>query len=163
MRAFTLVEILVAAVILSIVIMGIYMVLNSAQATYYNDTGFLELQRQARSAMSRMLQELRCATTETISSGGAVITFNTLDASGVSYYRNAANSQLIREYPSGSQQAVASSITNLSFCCWHDLSQSCDTTCTNSNLVEVSLTASGTFRGRSLTLPLKGQVRIRNE
>ncbi len=166
MKAFTLIEVLVSALILSIFVVGVFLVLNTGDITYNMDTAWLDLRQQARLAMDRMVRELREAKKGSVSiSGGTTITFNTLTASNIQYYRSGTQNRAIREHPAGTTQILGNFINSLSFCCWHDTPSpgQCNTTCAGSNLVEIQLTASNTVKGRNLSFPLKEQVRLRNE
>lgn len=163
MRAFTLIEILISVFILSVVFSGVYMFLNMGEITYSADMGLLELHQQTRQAMYWMVGELRQTTgIPDISSNGERITFNTFTASGIQYYRDATQNQIIREYPTGTPRILCNYITSLSFCCWHDTTSSCDTSCSDSNLVKIQLNADKTIKGGGLSSSLKEQVRLRN-
>lgn len=163
MKGFSLVEVLVASAILGVVILAMYMVLLGGEKAYYNDVGMLELQQHARLAMAKIIRELRSASAVTISSDGSAITFDTPSLSGAQFYRDDSNDTLILSRSSGQERAIASYIDSLQFCCWHSDSQTCDTSCSGSSLVEAGLLAAGRFRGRDLSFPLKNRVSIRNE
>jgi len=163
MRAFTLIEFLIAVSILAVVTVGTVMFLNSADSVFITDAGLLDLRQQARRALNEMVREIRGATGKSIDVGGASITISTPSAGGVEFYRDTNDNQLIREFPSGTEQVLANDISALSFCCWHDATATCDTDCTGSNLVEIVLTASNAVRGRVLSFPLKGQANTRND
>jgi len=166
MRAFTLVEVVIASSIFFLLVAAVFVVLNTSDIAYNRDLVLLELQQQARQTMQRIARELREATTEgigeCIDSKCSRITFTTLSETGMQFYRNPSNNLVIREYPAGTQQAIGHHINSLSFCCWHD-SGSCNTTCSSSNMVVVELNASASVRGGSLSYPLKERVRLRNE
>lgn len=162
MRAFTLVEVVIASFIFFLLAAAVFVVLNASDIAYNRDLVLLELQQQARQTMQRIAKELREATTETIDSGSSRVTFTTPSETGIQFYRNTGNNQVIREYPAGTQQAIGHHISSLTFCCWHD-NGSCDTTCSSSNMVVVELNASASVRGGSLSYPLKERVRLRNE
>ncbi|MDD2752006.1 MAG: prepilin-type N-terminal cleavage/methylation domain-containing protein [Candidatus Omnitrophica bacterium] len=163
LKGFTLFEVIIAAAILSVITGGIFMVLDTGDKIYALDAGLMDLQQMARQSMNAMVRELHGATSQTIPVAGTSINFNTASATGIQYSLNASN-QLVREFPVGSTpQVVGNFITNLSFCCWHDDTSTCTTTCTGSNLVEINLTASNTIRGRNVSFPIKGQARPRNE
>lgn len=161
MRAFTLVEVLVSAFILSVMVIAVTLVLNTGSLTYNVDAGVLTLRQQSRQAMERMVKELRQATSKSILSGGAVITFTTAAASNIQYYRDTNSNQAIREYPAGAKQVLGNFISSLSFCCMH--SGACDADCSASDLVRISLSANTTARGKALSYQAQEQVRLRNE
>lgn len=163
MKGFTFVEILVSAAILSIIVAGIFLVLNIADMTWHSDMGLLDLQQQARQAMDGMVREIRQveignATPLTIN--GSSIQFYIPDYSSSIGY-NLQNSQLIRQH-SGNLSAIANDIDSLSFCWWHSAS-SCNETRLNSDILQVQLNAAKTVRQRALAFSLKEQVGLRNE
>lgn len=160
-KAFTLIELLVSTVILVILLAALFFVLSSGDSSFHMDEGLLVLQQEARSATETMVRELRQTTATTIPSSSR-IDFTTAQGN-ISYYRNAAQNQIIREFPSGTTRVIANNITSLSFCCWHDDTASCTTNCSGSNLVEISLTANRDVRGRNLSFSFKGQAKKRNE
>lgn len=164
-RGFTLVEILVSIAILSIVILGIFSVLNLGDVTWHSDTGLLYLQQGVRQAMESMIKEIRqsrssdMAISEPGPNDGSRIQFkilldinNNTYSDFITYYRNSDN-QLIREYQSATQ-VLANDINSLNF------SLSAD-------MLETQLSAQKTVRGRVLSFPVTGalteQVRLRNE
>lgn len=163
MKGFSILEVLISIAILSIITGAIFLVLTAGDKVYFMDSGLLDLQQEARSAMARMTRELRCSREETISGGGSSISFDTPTLTDVRFYINNADNQLIREFPLGTQVVIGNYITALNFCCWHDDTGTCDTDCTDSKLIEISLTVTNTVRGRTLTLPIKEQVALRNE
>ncbi len=163
MRAFTLVEILISTVILSIFMVGIYLILNTGETTYYTDTGLVIVQQQARLAMDKMIQELRKAKPNTVSTDGARMNFDTAAETGISYYRDTANNRLIREHLPDPNKTAGNYITGLTFCCYHDSPPECTTACAGSNLVEIELTTGSRFGKKDVAFSLKGQARMRNE
>jgi len=70
-KGFTLIEILVSIAILSVVIAGIFAVLNIGDMTWHSDMGVVNLQQQARQAMGSMVREIRQASDITISDSDA--------------------------------------------------------------------------------------------
>lgn len=165
-RGFTLIEVLVSIAILSIVITGIFAVLNLGDMTWHSDMGLVDLQQQARQAMERMVKEIRqsrasdIAITEPGPNAGSRIQFRIpLDITTspvnysdfIIYYRN-INNQLIREYQ-GTTKVLANYINSLNFSL-------------SGNIVEIQLSAQKTVRNRTLSFPLSGalteQVKLRN-
>lgn len=163
MRGFTLLEVLISFVILSILTVGIYGVLNISDKTYHNDMGLLDLQQQVRQSMDGMVKELKQskASLITISNGGARIDFKVpidLTTSPVTYtdliaYYRSGN-QVLREFPAGTTKVLANDINVLNFSL-------------AGNELQVQLSAQKTVRQRVLTFPLTGlltqKVRLRNE
>lgn len=118
-EAFTLLEILVSIVILSLIIAGVYGILNIGNMTYNEGMGLLDLQQQARQAMDGMTKELRQAKREagrpvTITEGGSKIEFYIPSFSNlISYYLQ--NNRIIRQHPIGTNKILASNIISLNF------------------------------------------------
>lgn len=157
---FTLSEVLVSAVILTILVGGILSILNTGRATYHQEVGYLDLQQQGRQAMETMTKELREGTgmnITVISADDDQIYFNTTDESGILYYRDINDSnndgisdQIIREYPAGIRKILANDIASIKF------SQ-------NNYLLEIRLQAKKTVQARELSFPLQSSVKLRNE
>ncbi|MBU1912314.1 MAG: prepilin-type N-terminal cleavage/methylation domain-containing protein [Candidatus Omnitrophica bacterium] len=159
MKAFTLIEILVTILIFSFIVGGIYGVLNISKTNYDTNLISLNLQRQTRQGMSWLSREIRQARLSTIGieedgNNNDIITFNTLDATGIKYY--VETTQLKREYPTGTVEIRANDIIALSF----------PARSAGSNLQKITLEASKTFfsggNEHTLTFPLTEQVTVRN-
>ena len=177
-KGFTLVEILVSTAILGIIMAGLVMVLIVADKTYNTDMGLLDLQQQARQAMDGMVREIRRAKEETdrpIGVSSDSITFYILTYPGINYSRDTGN-RIIRTYPAGStnpgdQRVLANNIGALTFCWRHGAT--CDSNRSDSNTIEIRLSANNTIRQRELRFPpsrypgdvnfLTEKVRLRNE
>ncbi len=180
-KGFAIVEVLVAIAVLSILIGGIFAILNTADMVLNTDTGLIDLQQQARQAIDGMSKELRNSKSAdiTITNAGAKIQFTipiniAMDPSlPISYYL--AGNQIVREHPVNTTSVLANDINALSFCCGHFEALHpdglfddyvCDSTCLNSKIVQIQLSASKTARQRTLTFPLTGvlieKVRLRN-
>jgi len=160
LRAFSLVEVLVVMFIFSLLLGGIFMVLNTGELIFNVDVGLINLQRQARQAIEAMTKELRNARSQSIPSGGASITFNKALDIGVMFYVNGSN-QLVREFPAGSIKVLCNNVTNVNFCCHHDTI--CDTVCSAADSVQIQLNVSDTVRNKNLSFSAKGRVSLRNE
>lgn len=173
-RAFSLMEVLVSIVLLSVITVGIYDVLLVADKTYRNDMGLSDLQQQTRLAMSGMVKELRQtnASNITINLDGDRIDFKVPEdistnpvtySDVITYYFD--NNQVIREYPAGTTRILGNDIDSLSFCC--ENGGSCNATCGNADVLQVQLAAQKTVMQQVLSFPLGGplteKVRLRNE
>ncbi len=162
LRGFTLLEVLVSAAILSFLIAGIFGVLNIGNMTYNTDLCLLDLQQSARQALYWMAKELRESSTDDITitvidDNDDKITFDTPNEIGIQYYRDLSDvngdnikEQIIREYPKGTRRILGNNISGLQFSL-------------NNNLLEIRLTANSVALGRSLSIPLRTKVRLRNE
>ena len=173
MRGFTLVEILVSLLILSVVLAGIFAVLNVGQMNWNSSMSSLDLQQQVRQAMDGMSKEIRQSSFSNITINpdqGAInftvpidITTNPITySSTINYYLN-DNSQIVREHPSGTTKILANDISNLSFCCVGIVAANC-LDYDNSTAVQIYVEGNKTVRGRTyLPFNLTEQVRLRNE
>jgi len=160
MKGFTLVEFLVSAVILSIIVIGIYGVLNVGNIMYYSDIGLLELQQNARQGMEKMINELREASNiqiSTLDDNSDQIVFNNYKGVGIEYYRDINDlngdgivNQIIRQDPSGSREVLANNITRLKFLL-------------SSPYLTIEVKAEKSVRQIPLSFSLKENVALRNE
>ena len=160
MRAFTLLEVLIVAVIFSFLMVGITSVLNLGNITFPVDLGQINLQNQTRQAMQWMTRELLEASGVTVGSGNNRITFNNYNGSGITYYLDTSdangdhlNNQIIREFPSGTRRMVAQDISGLVF----------TSDATNPLLLRIDISASRAIMNKPFTFTLTEQVRLRNE
>lgn len=154
----TLIEILVSVLIFSFLVIGIMGVLNVGNLAFPVDTAWVDLQQQARQAMGAMTKELREGSNiqiTVINTNSDQITFNTIDKTGVKFYRdiNDVNNdgivdQVIRE-ESGTRKVLANYIARLKFSLV-------------ASVIRIELRADQTVRQRPLSFPLTEQVRLRN-
>lgn len=173
-KGFSLIEIMISAVILSLVILGVLTIMNFANMTWHSDMGLLDLQQAARQAMDGMSREIRRADrlrNITIAADGASIQFYIPDYTDSITY-SLSNNQIIREHPGGTNRVLANAISALSFCWLHTdgsctTSRDCGGLCSKSYLAQVQLRAGKTVKQRQLVFPLAGplteQVNLRNE
>ncbi|MFA6378344.1 MAG: hypothetical protein WCX16_01000 [Candidatus Omnitrophota bacterium] len=159
-KSFTLVELMVTFLLLTIIIMAIYTVLNLATAFYPVDMGLLDLQQQSRQAMEWLTREARQSSSKagsititTISSNIDSITFTTPTKASVYYYLN--NDRLMREYPSGTIRIIAQNITRLKFTRTNDVPN-------NSSILTIEVGAAKTILSKPLSIQINEKVRIRN-
>lgn len=147
----TLVEVLVATVVLSLLAMGVLAVLNISDMTWNTDMGLVELQQQTRQTMAGMVREIRQADSVP-SASGTTITFSTPWTAAGNIIYSLSNGQIIRTYNSVAS-VLGNNINSLSFS--H-----------SSGVVEIQLQAQKTVRGRTITFPMIGnlieKVRLRN-
>lgn len=159
-RGFTLLEVLISAVIFTFLIIGITEVLNIGNWAFPTDLGWVDLQQQSRQAMGWMTKELREGKNiqiTVINTDSDQITFNTIDKNGVKYYRDIDDvnndgvvNQVIREYPAGTRKILANYITRLKF------SQS-------NPILRIDVRSDQTVRKKALSFSLTEQLRLRNE
>ncbi len=150
-QGFTFAELLVTTLLFTFIVAGFYSVLGVGRTTYFMDSNYLDLQQSNRNGMDRLVREVRQARTSgvsftTLAANSEKVTFSTPSKSGIAYYRSGTN--LIREYPSGTTQVVATNINYLDF----ELSGS---------LLKIDMRAEKIFF-RTLSFPLVEYVRLRN-
>ena len=158
MKGFILVEALVAILILSFIMAGIFGVLHIGGSTYHTSLGLVELQQQSRGAMDRLTRELRQSKASDLSiiSPGEITFYVPPTNYGaawigpIRYYLNNLDNRIIREYPTGTEKIVANDISSLNFSL-------------NDDLLDIQLTAARTVRGKNLSFSLDDQVRFRHE
>lgn len=163
MRGFTLVEVLVSALILGLLISGIYGVLNVGNMTYLTDMGLLDLQQQTRQVMDGMTREIRQSGRSTpysmtINTDGS-LTFSIPSISNITYSLN--NSHQIIRQQGGTNKVLANDVNSLIFCWWNGTS-CCTTNCGSLQVLQISINAAKTVMRRPLTFSLTEQVRLRN-
>ncbi|MDD5097550.1 MAG: prepilin-type N-terminal cleavage/methylation domain-containing protein [Candidatus Omnitrophica bacterium] len=159
MRAFTLVEVLIVALIFSFLALGITQVVNLGNVTFPVDLGQIQLQQQTRQAMQWMTRELRQASGP-VTTGSNRITFNSFSDAGLTYYLDTADAngdglvnQILREFPAGTRRIMANNISSLTFTCDGPPIR----------LIRIDVAAGRTILGRALDFSLTEQVRLRNE
>lgn len=159
MRGFTLIEVLISFLILTILMAGVFMVLNAANQSWYTESGIMDLQQEARRAIQGMSREIRQSRPSYVNVGVGAdnVQFRVpsdITTDPLTYYGNITYSlnsnQIIREYPAGTTKVLANNIDSLSFSL-------------SGNTVEVVLTASKNINGRQVSFPLTEKVRLRNE
>jgi len=158
MRGFTLVEILVGVLIFAFLMSAIFAILNIGDITYNNDICLLNLQQQARLAMDGMVRELRQSSSSDISivSDSEIIFNISPETYGyewigpIRYYLDVPNSQIIREYPAGTEKIIANNVDNLVFSL-------------NGRKLDIQLSCAEVVRQRNLSFSLIGEVKFRNE
>jgi prepilin-type N-terminal cleavage/methylation domain-containing protein len=149
MKGFTLIEVLVVMLVFSVMIIAIYDVLSVGQSVFDTSSGELDLTQEGRTAMFRMIKEVRSASALTINSASN-ITFSTPTVTGVSYHLDGTD--LVRNDASGFE-VVAGHVSNLTF----------SNPGGSSTLLQVLLTVGKTVLRRDLSFSLTEQVRLRNE
>lgn len=152
-RGYTLIEMLVAVLLLSIILIGVYGVMTTGNNIFTRNIAMLDMEQQTRNAIDRIVREVRQASSQTITTNfnGTTndrIMFTIPTAVGIQYYLSGTN--LVREFPSGTIKIVASNINFLKF------------TLTGS-LLQIQVQASQTISGATTIFPLIEKVRLRNE
>jgi len=152
-RGFTLVEILVTCLLVSIIGFGIIGSSLTASKVYEREAVLLQLQQQARLAMDAMTSELRAAKNLTFNNETSLV-FNTPNLTGVAYYLNSSTNQIIREYPSGTTKVLGNNISYLNLS-------------SDGSSMNCSLRTAKSFWGTTITFPASGNftevVNLRNE
>jgi len=171
-KGLTLTETLVSAAILGILFSAIAVFMARTGQGWSVWMGTVDLQEQARKGMAAMVKDLRGSTVT--ANTASTITYNTSSETGAQCYRDAATSQLVREYPTNTKKILAYDISGISFCWVHSDGTCCTgrtncgsgcatSSCANSFFLQVTITASKTVRNRALsTFTLTEKVRLRN-
>jgi type II secretory pathway pseudopilin PulG len=155
-KAYTLVEAMISVLLLSVVLLGVYGVLQTGNAVFMKDMALLDMQQQTRNAMDRIVREVRQASSQAVdvnynSTTNDRISFNIPSipiGTLIRYYLSGTD--LVREYPAGTVRKVASNIGVLKF------------TATGA-LLEIQIRADKSQYGQLTSFNLNGQVRLRNE
>jgi len=151
MRAFTIVELLVAMLIFGLILGGIFGVVFVADKSWDSTLGMLGMVQEIRQGMDGMTREARQSgfSQATVSVGGERLDFFTPGSGSViSYY--VQNNQLIREHPNGTTKVLANHISQISFI-------------STASMLQIQITASKTTIGnRALVTSSAQQVRWRN-
>ncbi|MBI4707899.1 MAG: prepilin-type N-terminal cleavage/methylation domain-containing protein [Candidatus Omnitrophica bacterium] len=161
MKGFTLLEVLVSILILSLLFAGISSVLVIGNTVFHSDLGILDLEQQVRQAMEAMLWELREASNVTMQSSDS-ISFNSFSGVNISYVYNDGNNdgikdQILRQ-ESGATRILAQDISYLLFS-------------VSGNLVTIEVSGGKNILGKQSCFPspcqsplktFNGQVRLRN-
>jgi prepilin-type N-terminal cleavage/methylation domain-containing protein len=157
MKGFSLLEVLIAVVIFSLVIMGVYGVFSVANRNYAVDAALVELAQQTRQTMFWLTKDIREASALSITnidSASDAISFNAIGETGIQYYLD--NNQLIREFPSGTRRVVANNIARFRIARGNNP--------LDNNMLVLDLLAEKTLiSGETLSSPLRERVRLRNE
>jgi len=168
MKGFTLIEVLFSMVIISILIAGLFMVLNISDVTWSLDAGLLGLQQQARQAMDGMVREVRQSRNSNVTiTGGTNLSFSiptNITSDPVTYSKLISycvdNGQLFRRHPQDESRVVANDINSVTFCCWNGTVWGDD--CSQSKLLQIQLFAGKTVRQRPFLFNLTEKVKLRN-
>lgn len=152
-KAFTLVEVMISLGILSFVLLAGYGVLQAGNTIFVKDEALLVMQQQTRDAMNRIVKEVRQASSQTITSNyngttNDKIVFTIPTATGIQYYLNGTN--LVRQYPSGTTNNIASNISVLKFTL-------------TASLLQIQITANQVIYSVTTSFSLTDKVRLRNE
>lgn len=162
MRGFTLVEVLINALILSFLLLVIYVVLNVGTMNYNTDLGLLDLHQQGRRAMEGMIRELRQSNDNTgegelsIVSDSMVtffippVNFGPNWVGPIVYYLDTDQNQIIREFPAGTTRIIANDAGSLNFSL-------------EDHAVDIQFNCARTVNQRDLSLSFKGEARLRND
>ncbi len=144
-KAFTLIELMIAMAIFSIILGAIYSVLSMGRTSYYTGDIQIAVQQEARKAMDKMTREIREASSVNLSNNYPFL----IQASRIKYEVNSGQLQKIVE--GGSTTVLANDVGNVQF------------TLIGGDMVYITLTTQkNTVSGRSLSADLTSQVKLRN-
>ena len=161
MRAFTIIEILIAFFILSLIAGSIFAVTNIAILSWDSNRGGLELVQEVRQAMDGMTREARQSNGVTVNNGGSALDFSIPNVIyNINYSLNTTTYKLIREHPPNLPQVLANNINYLNFCC---IGGASCTDCGNSAVLQIHIQANKTIRNIPQAFSLVEEVKLRNE
>jgi hypothetical protein len=146
---------------MTLIVSGIFAIINVADVSWNVDMAFLDIQQQVRLALDGMTREARQAKPAdiTVSDEGGRIDFLIPNVSNaVGYYLQ--GNRIIREHPAGTTKILANYINVLNFCC---MGGSSCTDCANASILQIQIQATKTMKGRTATFPLTEKVMLRNE
>ena len=144
-KAFTLIELMIAMAIFSIILGAIYSVLSMGRTSYYTGDIQIAVQQEARKAMDKMTREIREASSVNLSDGYPFL----IQTNRIKYEVNSGQLQKIIE--GGSTTVLANDVGNVQF------------TLIGGDMVYITLTTQkNTVLGRSLSADLTSQVKLRN-
>lgn len=99
MKAFTLIEVLVAMVIFILLITAVFALLLVGEQSWHTGSGLLDLQQQARLAIDGMAREMCQAEPATVDTGdGSTIEFKIKCANSLIKYSRDNQNRIIREH-----------------------------------------------------------------
>ena len=144
-KAFTLIELMIAMAIFSIILGAIYSVLSMGRTSYYTGDIQIVVQQEARKAMDKMTREIREASSVNLSDDYPFL----IQTNRIKYEVNSGQLQKIVE--GGSTTVLANDVGNVQF------------TLIGGDMVYITLTTQkNTVLGRSLSADLTSQVKLRN-
>ena len=153
-KGYTLVELIVVLLLLSVILIGVYGTLITGNNIYIRDITLLDMEQQTRNAVDRIVREVRQASSQVITTNfnnttNDKIVFTIPTATGIQYYLSGTN--LVREYPAGTIRNVASNISLLKFTL-------------TSSLLQIQVRADKViYSTNTISFPLVEKVRLRNE
>ncbi len=180
MKAFTLIEVLVAMAIFILLMTAVFAFLLVGEQSWHTGSGLLDLQQQARLALDGMAREIRQAKVE-IEEDKDITIISTDYGSSIEFYmedvtnsikysleidpENEDNRQIIRKYGTNTK-IIANNIQSIDFCCIEDTT--CSSDCSSPDAVKISLRATKEENNRQLFFPsdtgeLIEKVGLRNE
>lgn len=161
-KGYTIIEMMVAAVLFSMVIAGLYAALYVGRSGYMTDAGIMDLQQSSRRSMDGMIRELRQSAISDVTINATeeeISFFINASSNAIRYYLN--NSTLFRQHPANVNFTMAHDVTSLRFCC--ERVGACDNDCSASTVLRISLNSAKPVQGRNMTFNLTERVRLRNE
>lgn len=147
--------------IFTFVVLTLYGIIYTGDVNWQLTQNLMQLQQQARLGMDYMSREMRLgkASTINIGAGGNSISYILKDDTNpVTYSKNGTRLERSRLLIT---KCLANNVSGLSFCCWH--STSCDSNCSTTNVIKISLETSKTVKGKNLSVPVQTLVNLRND
>lgn len=144
---------MVSLSLLTMICLGVYGVFQIGNSIFTKNMTLLDMQQQSRAAADKMCRELRQASSQVITEDYGGTTNDKLavtipSAANIQYYLSGMD--LIREYPSGTTNKIASNIGYLKFTL-------------NGSLLQVQIRADKTSYNSTVSFLLTERTRLRNE
>jgi len=170
-KGFTVLEMLVAIAVFSMLMLCIYTIYMTGLKNYYFGSSEMHLQQQARVSIQNIMKEIRQSRYSDISinSGLNSISFkkpiniytNPATYSGtITYYLDSNNKQIIRLDPSGSSKIISSNVNGAQFCCFNGTS--CDNSCASPDTLHVNIETQERIMNKTISYNLTEKIKLRN-
>ncbi|MDD3297167.1 MAG: prepilin-type N-terminal cleavage/methylation domain-containing protein [Candidatus Omnitrophica bacterium] len=176
-KGFTIIELIIAVAIFSIIIAAIHQVAVIGERTWDRGVWQAAVQQMTRSAYRDMLREIRSASLSSLSTTSVItsscndteepdadacdkVTFDTPDDTGVMYYLD--DGQIVRENSLGARRIITGNVEELLFCCPHSGSNSCECD-SDHDYLDIRIKIKKITKGRDINYSLRSQVGVRND
>jgi pilin/secretion family protein with methylation motif len=172
-RGFSVAELLIAAAMTSVLMLGVFTVLQQGQVAYLFGASRAEVQQTARGALDRTAHELRLGSVVSAATATSV-TFQFLDDAGVTvtvqYSLNGTNLQRNQTVPvpvAAQPETVIGGVTALAFT-YYDANNVVTTTAANVRTVNIRLTTGpqdttlASYSPANQKFMVEDRVRLRN-
>jgi len=185
-KGFTIVEIMIALAIFTIVVGAVHQVFIVGQRTWNNDLRLLDLQQSTRRGLDSVAREVRAARVTSITMPAGCdhlsfpencneVIFNPLSGNNIKFFYYSDEKQLVRESPTGTNcdvawdqdkcRVLANDVAETYFCCSHGESDGSCVCGTTYDILEIRLRTEKekTAQAEALDFSLRTKLKVRNE